>query len=286
MNVVHRTPSPTYSPVPVPARRPWWAVPASILLGTLAASLATATVAYGHLAPALDDNNRYIKISVLGDRLRLAYTVFIGEIPGAQTRPRLDKNRDGVVDAEEARQYGDEMAALISPSIRATLDGQPVPFSFTDVDVGMGTPAVAAGAFSVDLVTQICLGDGPAHKFVLFDTSRLPLPGETEIKLEPAPGVELTRATLGADGRQSQLEFKWIGADSPLATAGLFLEFSSPPTSGAVASDCAKLTKTTSETETGGGGARRLITIIGMAVIASTAVAIARRSRAANSRQT
>ena len=46
------------------------------------ATLATAALAgraTGHVQPSVDDNNRFLKLTPLGDRVRLAYTVLFGE---------------------------------------------------------------------------------------------------------------------------------------------------------------------------------------------------------------
>ena len=49
----------------------------------LAITLVTAQPARAHVAPSVDDNNRYVWVTPLGDRVRIAYTVLFGEIPGA-----------------------------------------------------------------------------------------------------------------------------------------------------------------------------------------------------------
>ena len=38
------------------------------------------TLLSAHVAPSVDDNNRYLKVTPLHDGIRLAYTVFFGEI--------------------------------------------------------------------------------------------------------------------------------------------------------------------------------------------------------------
>ena len=45
-----------------------------------------------HVAPSVDDNNRYLKVTPSADRLRIAYTVFFGENQGRQMRAGLDTN--------------------------------------------------------------------------------------------------------------------------------------------------------------------------------------------------
>jgi hypothetical protein len=192
-------------------------------LVTTAAAVATAcAAAFGsagaHVEAAVDENNRYLKLTPLGDRVRVAYTIFVGERPGAALRRRLDRDRDGQLDDREAAAYGDEVAALVRPAVTVTLDGELAPVAWTTIDVGLGTPSVAGGAFSVDLVGWIC-ARGPRHQLVLRDTVRLDRPGETEVRLEDGPGVRFVSRRLG-DREMDALDAKWTGGDGPL-TLGL-----------------------------------------------------------------
>jgi len=179
--------------------------------------------ARAHVEAALDDNNRYVKLTPLGDRVRIAYTVFIGQRPGATLRRRLDLDRDGQISDAEAARYADEMARQVQPAITATLDGRLTPITWTTVDVGLGTPSVTGGAFSIDLVGWLC-ASGAQHRLVLRDTVQLDHPGETEVKLEDGPGGRFGTRALGGrplDG----LDAKWTGGDGPL-TLGLEVAWS------------------------------------------------------------
>jgi hypothetical protein len=181
-------------------------------IGTLAPS----TTAHAHVQASVDENNRYLKVTPMGDRVRLAYTVFLGERPGAALRKRIDRNRDGQLDDAEAAAYGKEIAALVHPAVHVTLDEKPATIAWTTLDVGLGTPSVAAGAFSVDLVGWVCAA-GDAHRMVLVDTVELDKPGETEVRLEDGPGVRFGARSVGGktfDG----LETNWTGAGGPLVT--------------------------------------------------------------------
>src|SRR6266545_4571338 len=70
-------------------------------------AVAAVTVLSAHVAPSVDDNNRYVKVTPLADGFRLAYTVFFGEIPGAAERPSIDTNRDSRIDDGEAKRFAD-----------------------------------------------------------------------------------------------------------------------------------------------------------------------------------
>jgi len=191
-------------------------------MGAASAIIATSLVgmraADAHVAASVDENNRYLKLTPMGDRVRLAYTIFLGERPGAALRRRLDRDRDGQLDDAEAAAYGREMAALVHPRVTVTIDEQPRKIAWETLDVGLGTPSVAAGSFSVDLVGWIC-AEGDAHRMVLHDTVDLEKPGETEVRLEDGPGVRFGARSLGGNA-MDKLEHKWTGAGGPL-TLGL-----------------------------------------------------------------
>ena len=47
----------------------------------------TVASAAAHVSPSVDDNNRFLKLTPLGDRVRLAYTVLFGDNPGRALCP-------------------------------------------------------------------------------------------------------------------------------------------------------------------------------------------------------
>lgn len=190
------------------------------LSGLLAAAPAPAPA---HVAPSTRENNRYIVLAPLGDRLRLVYTVYMGEEPGRRARARMDADRDRVVSEEEADAWAAELAAQVAASATLEVDGVPVPLRWAETDVGLGDPSAAAGAFAVDLVAWSCF-DRPRevleHRIRLTDHFALELPGETEVRTEESPGVLVVREQLGAappSGDRPRLDFKWMGAGGPLA---------------------------------------------------------------------
>jgi hypothetical protein len=179
------------------------------------------TLLSGHVAPSVDDNNRYLKLTPLGDRVRLAYTVFFGEIPGASERRTLDANHDGTIDEAEAKAFGQRLAAQVAAALEVDLDGQVGPVKWTTIDVGLGTPQVAAGSFSVDLVAYPCLAMARGkHRVVVRDRFRLPHPGETEAKVEDSPGVKIERAHVGPADDPS-FDFRFAGPGGPIEDDGL-----------------------------------------------------------------
>lgn len=184
-----------------------------------------ATRAAAHVAPSVDDNNRYLKLTPAADRVRISYTVLFGEVPGAQIRRTIDANHDGTISDDEASAFGTKIAGEVAPSLELTVDGTLQAVTWATVAVGMGSPQVAAGAFSVDLVAWACLPVARGkHRLVLRDRFRIPRPGETEAKVEDSPGVTIHHARVGTADDPTH-DYRFAGPGGPLADDGLDLEF-------------------------------------------------------------
>lgn len=182
----------------------------------IAVALFATRSAHAHVVASPNENNRYLKVTPMGDRFRLVYTIYFGETPGAGLRRELDTNHDNTVDDDEADAFGQRLAKEVRPALDLTLDGAPVAFGWSDVDVGMGTPEVQAGSFAVDLVGVVCLPTRGAHELVIRDTYPLPIPGETELKVETGLGIEVERITLaGAVVNGDDVKLRGVGG--PLA---------------------------------------------------------------------
>lgn len=178
----------------------------------------------GHVAPSTRENNRYIVLAPLGDRLRLVYTVYMGEEPGRRARARMDENHDRVVSEDEASAWAADLAAEVTASAALDVDGVAIPLRWAETDVGLGDPSASAGAFAVDLVAWACF-DRPrealVHRIRLTDHFALDQPGETELRTEESPGVLVISEQLGAApaaSKRPRLDYKWMGAGGPLAS--------------------------------------------------------------------
>jgi len=223
------------------------------------------TLLSAHVAPSVDDNNRYLKLTPLGDRVRVAYTVFFGEIPGAQERRGIDANHDGQISDAEANSFGQRLAAQVVANVELEIDGAHAALSWQTVDVGMGTPDVAAGAFSVDLVAYPCLPTARGrHRLTLRDHLRLTNPGETEVKVEDSPGVTIDHARIGAADDPSY-DYKFVGAGGPISDDGLDLQFDAGPKAPVTADGTCKAPAS--------GGRSKLPWLAGAGVLVLAAVA-------------
>lgn len=207
-----------------------------VAAGGLAAAALAAPAALGHVAPSERENNRYVLIAPLADRVRLAYTVWMGHEPGRRARPRIDTDGDGRIEPDEADALGAQVAAQVAPHLTIEVDGRAIPVEWQEVDVGLGEPTTDGGAFAIDLVTWVCLErprEQLTHRLLLRDQFRIPDPGETELRAEESPGVRITRSDLGGpeSARPSavRLDFRWRGGAGPAAEHGYLLEFTVDP---------------------------------------------------------
>ena len=186
-------------------------------------------LAAAHVSPSVDDNNRFLKLTPLGDRVRLAYTVMFGDNPGRAMRPGLDTNADGIIDDSEAQAFGAKLARDVGDALDLDVDGKPQKLAWAEVAVGMGAPQTKGGTFSIDLVGYLCLPtERGAHQIALRDHFKLNRPGETEVQVEDAPGVKITRARIGPADDPS-FDYKFVGPGGPLAEDGLDLRFDAGP---------------------------------------------------------
>ncbi len=213
-----------------------------IVLLQVATVMLLARTAYGHVAPSVDDNNRYLKLTPMSDRVRLAYTVFMGQVPGAAARRQLDSNHDGKIADVEAQTFGVKLGDEVRNSIELTVDGVKVPITWTTVSVGMGSTDVNAGAFSIDLIAWVCLPKpGAAHEVTVRDGFIIARPGETELKIEDSLGIAIDKASLGGV-QNPEHDFRLAGAGGPLASEGLQLGFTVGPDAPGAADGTCKTT--------------------------------------------
>ena len=190
------------------------------LLGVVAVTLLS-----GHVAPSIDDNNRYLKLTPMRDGLRLAYTVFFGEIPGASERRGIDTNRDGRIDDAEARAFAQKIGGQVASALELEIGTTPHRVQWSVISPGMGSDRVAAGSFSIDLIAYVCLPGGPGtrHRVRLRDQFRIPRPGETEVRIEDSPGVTIHKAHVGGADDPTR-NFRFVGPGGPLSDEGVELE--------------------------------------------------------------
>jgi hypothetical protein len=176
------------------------------------------TAVLAHIAPSPTENNRYAKVELRHDAVRLVYTIYFGERPGAGERRQIDRNGDGTIDDGESRDFAAAIVAQVGPFLTVELDGKPGPAPWVVADVGLGTPSASGGSFSVDMTLEARLAPAASgeHTLWLEDLWPVPFPGETEVRVEAAPGVDLLASHPRRDGKGVMVSYRYRG----LATAG------------------------------------------------------------------
>jgi hypothetical protein len=243
-----------------------------------ALSVVAVTLLSAHVAPSVDDNNRYLKVTPQADGIRLAYTVFFGEIPGASERKLIDANHDGRIDDTESSAYGKKLAAQVASALDLELDGKTVPVTWQVVDVGMGSPQVAAGSFSVDMIAYLCGTGATTHTLQLRDQFRVPRPGETDVKVEDSPGITVTKARIGPADDPTH-EYRFVGPGGPLTDDGLVVELTASPSAPRIPADQCKAGAASTTTARRGTSWPRIGIMVGMLVMFAAAVVVALKRR-------
>lgn len=197
--------------------------------------------ASAHQVSSPTENNRYAKITVLPDGVRIAYTVLFGEQPGAIERRRMDRNRDGQIDDAEARAFAEALREAVAPALEVVVDGKPVPAGEWKLaaggGLGLGLPIVNAGSFALDLVIVARLPDPGAAEHSLWFEDRWPVPnpGETDVKVEESPGCRLLESHVRRDARGIQKVFTFKGAGAAPGDRGIWVRYAVDEASRVVA---------------------------------------------------
>jgi hypothetical protein len=162
-----------------------------------AAALAAVAPAAGHQQTSRTANNRYVKLTLMGDTLRIAYTVLYGDLPALEERRAMDRDRDGQIAPAEARARAAEVAAALARGARLEVDGQPITLVFAERDLALADPRVVPAPYSIDLWQLVPLTPRPRHDVTFEAHDDLARPGETEVRFEEAPGTRLLGYCLG-----------------------------------------------------------------------------------------
>jgi hypothetical protein len=207
-------------------------------LGTAVFSLALlwSASAEAHVGSTAKVNNRYYKLTPMGDRVLLSYTVFFGDEPARVQRSHMDRNHDGVLSDLEIEDFSELFADELARSVSITDDEQGSALHWHAPEMSMGEPRVDGGAFAVDVQATFCLERGRSeHQLSFYDQLRLPTPGETELFLDPAPGVSISSALLDGQAMDPSGQI-WYGGPGP-AQKGVVLSLRVDPATAVVMDD-------------------------------------------------
>ncbi len=187
----------------------------------------TAKIATAHVAPAARENNRYLSITPMGDRIQVSYTIFYGQIPGLELRAKMDRDRSGQISDEEIASFAEPIARAVAEALSVSVDARAVKLSaWHRVGARLGEPTTSGGAFELVMVTFFCLSqDRDEHELSLHDRYRLDRPGEGELRLDTAPGIRVLKSGYSGALESLSTKLAWEGNDGPLANVGYALRF-------------------------------------------------------------
>jgi nickel/cobalt transporter (NicO) family protein len=156
--------------------------------------------------------NRYSRIEVSADRLRIRYVEDMAEIPTFQTMPDLDRNHDGVVDDAERAAHGAARMNVLVGNLHLTIGGTTVPLQVASHDLellpgqgGLSTMRLTAWLEA----TMPATASQPRRPVALAyrDDNEPERVGWREIVLRPADasGVAILEATAPATDLSNEL---------------------------------------------------------------------------------
>ncbi|HEX2571351.1 MAG TPA: hypothetical protein VH877_17465 [Polyangia bacterium] len=156
--------------------------------------------------------NRYLKVTLVGKgEIRLAYTLMVGEVPALRARKGADANGNGRVDPSEQQAAANALREAVNRGLTVEVDGTRRPIRWEPPTPGFSTDTqVGPIPFSIDLVGRVAAGGGE-HRIHLDDTTPIEELGETEIRLEEGPGVDLIAAWQGREDNGRQVRFLFQG---------------------------------------------------------------------------
>ena len=169
--------------------------------------------------------NRYSRLIVSPEEVRLVYVLDMAEIPTFQIRPNIDQNGDGALSSAEQAAFAQTEAALIAAQLTLTVDGAPAALATTQRTLTFpqgqgGLPTLRLRlAFSAPLVV------GSRFALSYADNNYADRLGWREVVAQGATGVKLTRSTVPAqDVSQELTVYPTDMLSSPLAVSAAEME--------------------------------------------------------------
>lgn len=178
---------------------------ARCLLAVLTGLLLTPAAALAHPLGNFTVN-RYSRLEVGGERIRILYVLDIAEIPAVQERQVADVDRDGTVSEAEWTAYAQPKAAALAANLSLAVDGQPVPLT-----VAASQATTAPGQAGLPLVRLEATLDGllptgaSQRRGTFQDRNEPTRIGWREIVVQSGPNAEITESTVPAEGITEEL---------------------------------------------------------------------------------
>ncbi|TLY30866.1 MAG: hypothetical protein E6K56_06325, partial [Ignavibacteria bacterium] len=150
--------------------------------------------------------NRYTRIDLAGEAIRLVYVMDVAEIPSIQEFTKIDRNGDGNVDDQERNRYAKETTTRIADEFRLTVDGGEAAVRPTHYEVSL--PEGQGGLRTIRLVStfEVFLSrDRGTHEIGFIDHNFDDRIGWKEILVKPLEGITLNRSSVGEEDITNEL---------------------------------------------------------------------------------
>jgi nickel/cobalt transporter (NicO) family protein len=201
-----------------------------LLFGLVAAVLLAVVVALA--APAIASAhplgnftvNRYSRIEVYSDKLRVNYVLDMAEIPTFQDATNVDTNGDGTVSDAEAQAYAASKATELGTNLALQLNGKAQTLHLTD---SHATFPEGQGGLQTTRLTATFETDAPSGPVALtyFDGNFADRLGWREIVVLPTTGAQLTGDFPTQDVSQALTSYPGDKIASPLDTTSVTFSF-------------------------------------------------------------
>jgi ABC-type nickel/cobalt efflux system permease component RcnA len=148
--------------------------------------------------------NRYSRIELYGDALRLQYVLDMAEIPAFQEADTIDRDGDGANSQDEQEGYLAAKAAELRESLGLRLNGERA--DLTVLATGIAFPEGQAGlnTLRITMLLQARMPSGPVT-LDFADGNYSDRVGWKEIVVRPADGVVLSSSTASAEDVSREL---------------------------------------------------------------------------------
>jgi hypothetical protein len=155
--------------------------------------------ARAHPQFALSTVNRYGRLVLLPNRVRLDYSLMVGEVPAEQLKRQADVDGNGTLSEQEQSQLCEHLQHSIEREVRLQVDQKPLPLRWTVQPLALKVPTVEPAPFALELSGEVALPDDHRpHELRFDDRADLPPVGEVELRIEDSPFVELLTTRSGS----------------------------------------------------------------------------------------
>ncbi|MER3406322.1 MAG: hypothetical protein C4289_15130, partial [Chloroflexota bacterium] len=153
--------------------------------------------------------NRYSRLELLPDRIRVRYVLDMAEIPTFQELPMLDRDRDGHVNEAELAAYAEQKAAALATRLFLAVDGARLELSRAGIVEAALLPGQGGlQTFRLALWLEAPLPPGPPdarRRAVYRDDTYPDRLGWKEIVVRADGGSTLVSSTAPAEDRSDEL---------------------------------------------------------------------------------